>query len=170
MKPISSRQATSPVIAEILMIGIVMILAIVVLLMIFVPSFSFFEPEAPSTLQIMGVYHQNEYGYLNYDSRVILVNKGEDRYVNGELHATFYKNDVKVPCTIETMNGNEFISTHHYGVQTIGGSGCRGEFWNPNEKIAIDFSDFTFRPGDEIKMEIFRKPSNSLISRHSYTA
>lgn len=170
MKLISSRQAMSPVIAEILMIGIVMILAIIVLLLFKLPSFYFFEAEAPSSLQIMGVYHENEYGYLNYDSRVILVNKGVDKYENGELYAAFYRNGEMVPCKIETMNGNEFISTHHDGVQTLGGSGCRGDFWNPNEKIAIDFTDLTFRPGDEIKMEIFRKPSKNLISRHLYTA
>ena len=52
----------------------------------------------------------------------------------------------------------------------MGGTGCCGSFWNPNEKIALDFTDFTFRPGDVIKMEIFKKPSNNLISRHMYTA
>ena len=170
MTRISSERAVSPAVADILMVGIVMILAIFVLLLFHMPSFYFLEPEVPSDLQIKGVYHVNEYGYLNYDSRVIIVNNGIESYENGALYAEFYRNGEKLSCIIETMNGYDFISTHHYGIQTMGGSGCSGSNWNPHEKIALDFTDFTFRPGDIIKMDIFRHPSNELISRHLYTA
>jgi len=100
------------------MVGIVMILAILALLLFHMPSFYLFEHETPSILQIKGVYHVNEYGYLNYDSRVILVNSGVDSYENDVLYAAFYRNGEKLPCKIETMNGYDFISTHHYGVIT----------------------------------------------------
>jgi hypothetical protein len=167
---ISNNRAISPVVADILMVGIVMILAIFVLLLFHLPSFYYIEPEISSDLQIKGVYHVNEYGYLNYDSRVILINNGIEAHENGALYAEFYRNGEKVSCNIETMNGYDFISSHHYGVQTMGGTGCCGQFWNPNEKIALDFTDLTFRPGDIIKMDIFQRPSNKLISSHLYTA
>lgn len=152
------------------MVGIIMILAIFVLLLFHLPSFDFTRPDAPSILQIRGVYHVNEYGYLNYDSRVILVHEGDARYENRDLFAEFYRNGEKLSCCILTMNGCDFISTHHFGIQTMGGTGCSGSYWYPNEKIALDFTDFTFRPGDLIRMDIFQRPSNEIISSHAYTA
>jgi hypothetical protein len=68
------------------------------------------------------------------------------------------------------MNGYKFVSTHHFGVQTMGGLGCSGITWDPKEKITLDFSDNTFHPGDNLRVDIFMKQSGSLVSRDSYLA
>jgi hypothetical protein len=64
------------------------------------------------------------------------------------------------------MNGHDFISTSHTGIQWIGGSGSAGATWTPGEQICIDFSDGTFRPGDKVQMDIIDKISNITISRY----
>jgi len=163
-------KSVSPVLAEILMIAIILILAVLVLLLFHLPSFEFGTSKPPTFLQIKSVYHVNEYGYLNYDSRVILIHNGTESYENNNLFAVFYRNGEEVSCNIETMNGYDFISSPHYGVQTMGGTGCSGSCWSPHEKIALDFTDSTYHPGDLIKVEIFQRPLNKLISSHSYTA
>ena len=52
----------------------------------------------------------------------------------------------------------------------MGGLGCSGLYWDPKEKIAIDFSDNTFHSGDIIRVDIFRKESGELVSRYSKRA
>lgn len=153
------------------MVAIVILLAALVLLMIHIPDFnlSHLNPE-PSFIEIKSVRHVSESGAMNYDSKVTLYHNGTLSYPNDELYAVFYRNNEKIPCVIDTLNGFRFISSHHFGVQTIGGLGCQGQFWNPREKIAIDFSDGTFRPGDLITVEIFQRPKPVLISRSSRTA
>jgi len=69
---------------------------------------------------------------------------------------------------ISTMNGHDFISTSHTGIQWMGGSGCSGETWNPREQIAIDFSDGTFHPGDLIQIDVIDKITNTTISMHVF--
>jgi hypothetical protein len=165
-----SELAISPQIGVILIVAITMVLAAMVLLLFHLPSFDFLEQKEPSFLEIRNVYHQDEHGSLNYDSRVILFHNGTEILDNSRLWAEFYKNGAKLPVNIETMNGNEFISTHHLGVQTMGGLGCSGSTWTPGEKIALDFADGTFRPGDTIRADIFIKPGGTLISRYTFAA
>lgn len=163
-------EAVSPQIGTILLIAITVLLAALIFLMVHFPDFSDPISPVPSFLEISGVYHVDEHGILNYDSRVILLHNGTERLENAALRADFFRNGTKIPAVIETMNGNDFISTHHYGVQTMGGLGCSGPFWNPKEKIAIDFSDNTFHSGDTIRVDIFRKESGELVSRYSRRA
>ena len=107
-------------------------------------------------------------GHLNYDSRLLLLHTGTADYQNRNLAASIVKNGERVSCNILTMNGHDFISTSHHGVQWMGGSGCSGDTWSPHEQICIDFSDGTFHPGDLVQIDIIDKSSNIIISRHSF--
>ncbi len=154
------------------MVAIVLILAALVLLL--APglpewNLSIFTPE-PSFIEIKVIHHQSETGAMIYDSRVILYHNGTLMYANNDLYAVFYKNQQKLPCIVETLNGHLFIPTHHFGVQTLAGAGCQGTYWSPKEKIALDFSDGTFHPGDKVTVEIYQKPKCTLISRYSTMA
>ena len=124
----------------------------------------------PSFLEIKSIRHESESGPMNYDSRVTLYHNGTIKYKNRDLYAVFFRNQEQVPCSIGTLNGYDFISTHHYGVQTLAGAGCSGEWWSPYEKIAIDFTDGTFHPGDRITVEVYQNPGARIVSRHSRTA
>jgi flagellin-like protein len=160
-------RAVSQVLGVILLVAIVILLAALVFLMIHIPSFDLSGiGKAPSFIEILGVYHENE----NYDSRVILIHNGTGDLNNSRLWAEFYRNGTKIPAVIGTMNGHDFIATHHNGVQTMGGLGCSGLTWSPGEKIVIDFNDATFHPGDQVRVDIFIRPGNTLVSRYSATA
>jgi hypothetical protein len=153
-----------------LLIAITLILAALLLLLIHLPSFEIGTITAPSFLQIFRVYHTDESGHLNYDSRVILINNGTNSFENKDLKAEFFRNEIKIPAVVETMNGDLFISTHHFGIQTLGGLGCSGPTWLPKEKISIDFSDGTFHPGDRIRMDVVQKSAGKQVSSHTFTA
>lgn len=126
--------------------------------------------KTPSFLEIKNVYGTNDAGIANYDSRVLLYHHGTEKLENDLLTASFYRNDQKLNCRISTMNGHNFIPTVHIGIQTMGGSGCTGTWWEPGEQIMIDFTDGTFHPGDNIRFEVYQKPSGVLISSYSYIA
>jgi hypothetical protein len=160
--------ASSHTTAAILLIAITIILAALVLLMFRMPVFEWAKP--PSFLEIQKIYHVNEEGVLNYDSRVLLYHHGTGSLKNDDLKAVFYRNGETLPCRIMTLNGHNFISTVHIGVQTIGGMGCSGTSWDPREKIMIDFTDGTFHPGDLVRVDILGKPLGNLISSHTYPA
>lgn len=160
-------RAVSQVLGVILLVAIVILLAALFFLMIHIPSFDFpGMGKTPSFIEILGVYHENE----NYDSRVILIHNGTGDLNNSRLWAEFYRNGTKIPAVIETMNGYNFVGSHHDGVQTMGGLGCSGPTWCPGEKISIDFTDATFHPGDRVRVDIYTRPGNTLVSRYSATA
>jgi len=152
-----------------LMVALTLILAALVLAMLWLPPL-FIPGEVPAIFQITSVIHTSEQGVLNYDSRVVLLNTGTTNYPNKYLRAVFLKNGKQVNCRIQTLNGHDFISTAHIGVQTLGGTGCQGTFWEPGERIVLDFTDGTFHPGDFVSAEIYDIPTNLLISRHTYKA
>ncbi len=162
--------ATSGQIGVILLVAITILLALLILLMIQIPSFALnMEKEIPVIFAITGLENVDELtGQNNYDSRVLLLHTGREDYPNKNLKARFLKNGQPVLCTIATMNGHDFISTSHTGIQWMGGSGCSGETWSPGERICIDFSDGTFHPGDRVQMDIIDKGTNMTISRHIY--
>jgi hypothetical protein len=58
---------------------------------------------------------------------------------------------------ILTLNGHNFIPTHHYGVQTIGGGGSQGTQLVPRSSIRIDFADNTIFPGELVTVLIYQK-------------
>lgn len=162
------QKADSHNLAVILLVAITIILAAIVALLFHMPQFNF--EYAPSIFEITRVYHTDEHGALNYDSRVILLHNGTVRFENDSLNATFFRNGNILPCEISTFNGYNFVSTHHHGIQTMGGAGCSGTYWEPRAKIVIDFADNTFRPGDRIRVDVYSKISKRLISRNYYTA
>jgi hypothetical protein len=160
-----SEEGSSHTIAVILMVSITILLALLVYLMFQIPNMEIYK--TPSFLEIKKVYSMNEAGTLNYDSRVLLYHHGTERLENDRLTASFFRNGQKLDCRISTLNGHNFIPTVHIGIQTMGGSGCAGTWWDPGEQIMIDFTDGTFHPGDSIRFEVNKKPSGTLIS--SYT-
>jgi hypothetical protein len=164
------EDASSYPIGVILLVAITFLLALLVLLLIQIPSFTWnTEREIPVIFAITALENVDELtGHMNYDSRVLIRHLGKEDYQNKNLKAKFFKNEQPVTCTITTMNGHDFISTSHTGVQWMGGSGCSGITWSPGEQICIDFSDGTFRPGDNIQMDIIDKVTNMTISRHRY--
>jgi len=162
------RQAVSHNLSTILLVAITILLVAMLALLFHMPQFNYVY--TPSFIEINRVFHVDEQGRLNYDSRVVLFHNGTMRYENDNLNATFFRNGVQLPCVISTLNGYKFVSTHHLGVQTMGGMGCSGSFWEPHARIAFDFTDNTFRPGDTIRVDIYSKSTNRLISRFSCIA
>jgi len=162
--------ASSYPIGVILLVAITFLLALLVLLMLQIQPLAWnMETEIPVIFTITSIKSVDELtGHLNYDSRVLILHTGKTEVQNKNLKARFLKNGQSVSCTIATMNGHDFISTSHTGVQWMGGSGCSGATWSPGEQICIDFSDGTFHPGDRVQMDIIDKVTNVIISRHVY--
>lgn len=162
------QQAVSHTISIILLVAITILLVAMLALLVHMPQFDYVY--TPSFIEINRVFHVDEHGNLNYDSRIVLLHNGTTRYENDDLNATFFRNGIQLPCVISTLNGYKFVSTHHHGVQTMGGMGCTGLFWEPHARIAFDFTDKTFRPGDTIRVDIYSRTTNRLISRNSCIA
>jgi len=164
------ESANSHMMGIILMTILAIILAALVAAMLFnLLSFQYSVTPIPAIFVITNVIHIDDYtGKLNYDSRLIVTHKGTISYDNSNLKATVYRNGKPLNGVIETLNGNEFINTVHYGVQWIGYAGCSGATWAPGEMSAIDLNDGTFHPGDTAQIDIIDKSTNQVISRHSY--
>ncbi len=163
-----AEEGSSHSIAVILMVSITILLALLVYLIFQIPNMEMYKP--PSFLEIKKVYCMNEAGIMNYDSRVLLYHHGSEPLENDLLTASFFRNGQKLGCRISTLNGHNFIPTVHIGIQTMGGSGCTGTWWEPGEQIMIDFTDGTFHPGDNIRFEVNKKPSGVLISSYNHIA
>jgi len=171
----SSEQASSEIYSTLLMVIITVILA--AMLMIWcLPLLSFWPPgsseEVPTIFEITGIYHHenNKPTKINLDSRIILKNSGDEKYENDLLKAEIYCNKIKIPCSVDTFNGYEFIRSHHFGVQTLSGIGCEGKYWRPYEKLCLDLTDKTIRPGDLVRVDIIYKPTDKVISSDNYRA
>ena len=168
----ASESGVSETHGVLILVGVTVILAVLVLLMLLamIPSWSWAEPAQPPII-ITAVSHNNAItGKMTCASRVTLLNNGSTVYENDCLKAVFYVNGQKVYYTVQTLNGYLFIQSHHYGVKTIGGAGCRTEYWNPGERIDIDLTDRTFYPGDEVCVEIIDKRDGKVISKDAVRA
>lgn len=164
-------RAESHTIANILIVLITMILAALVLLLFHLPPLHWEITLLPAIFTITNIFHTDEItGDLNYDSRLIVLHTGTVGYNNANLKANLLKNGQPVSCVIETMNGNDFISTAHFGVQWMGGAGCSGATWEPGEMTVIDFTDGTFQPGDMVQIDIVDNSTNQILSRHAFRA
>jgi hypothetical protein len=158
--------ASSHPIATMLMILLVVLLAAIVLAMVMLmPVIAWEDKGVPSIFKILSVTHDADYASI-----VVLQHTGITPYQNDQLNAKFYKNGEPVSCNIVTFHGDFFVSTHHYGVENMGGSGCSGSTWLPNEKVSLNFSDKTFHPGDLVMAEIYDTTTDLIISRHSFRA
>ncbi|WP_246589278.1 hypothetical protein [Methanofollis formosanus] len=153
-------------------------------------SLDIFPEEEPCIFEIEKVTHVNKEGEYKFASRVTLwynttppqpvidgmyhlrkicgqEQKEPDRkkpYRTDDLWAQFYRNGEPVATRLSTLYGYTFIPSHHYGIQTINGR----EMWDPNGRITVDFTDGTFRPGDTVRVEIYSKSEERLISADSY--
>jgi hypothetical protein len=162
--------ASSYPIGVILLVAITFLLGILVLLMVQIQPFTWnTDKDIPVIFTITAIESVDEItGHLNYDSRLTLLHTGNADYQNRNLKIKFLKNGQPLACAIPTLNGHDFISTSHNGIQWMGGSGCSGTLWSPGERICIDFSDGTFRRGDRVQMDVIDKVANVTISRHEY--
>lgn len=163
--------ATSPVTGLILNIGITIILAALVLLLFQMPNFALQDAAVPEIFKIDSIRHVDEYGQLNYDSRMVLIHTGSVDYQNRNLMGKILKNAVPLNFGIATLNGYDYINyAHTQGVHIMGGQGCSGDLWTPGEMIYIEFSHGTFHPGESVTFEVFDNTTNHIISRHTYRA
>ena len=154
-------------------VGTILMVALTILLvaLLFFGLFPNLFDTTPSLIQITGVRHyDDETGRLNYDSRVILIYKGEKRLDNTGLRAVFYRNEQQVPAVIGTMNGDQFIHSNHFGVQTISGEGCKDSGWCFNQMMSIDLNDRTFYPNDMVRIDVIEKAGGRIISRSRFRA
>jgi hypothetical protein len=125
----------------------------------------------PAIFNITTIRHENDFGVVTYDSRMIIKNTGHVSYPNRNLFAKVYRNGVLLHIRIGTLNGHDYIAyANTAGVQTMGGDGCSGDNWEPDETTFIDFNDRTFHPGDSVQLEVFDNTTKQIISRHSYSA
>lgn len=158
--------------ATILLVLITLVLAALLWASISLPDLNcVFVEDVPGMIEIIGVYHDDEITHApSLDSMVVLRHSGSDAIENDDIYARVYRDYTPVSCNIETFNGYIFVGTNHYGVQWMGGSGCSSEYWYPAEKIAIDFSDGTFHPGNLVRIDIISKETGKVISSDSYYA
>ncbi|MBN1194368.1 MAG: hypothetical protein JXA08_03320 [Methanomicrobiaceae archaeon] len=168
----AGERASSQVTATILLVGLTIVLALLVLLFFKLPALSWGSPAPPAVFVVcfIGHYDETHPTHLNYDSRIVLEHRGTTDVENSMLSAEIYANDALLPCRIETMNGHDFISTPHYGVQRMWGSGCSSLVWRPGEKTGVDLADGSIHPGDTIRVDILQNPTGVVISRHSCIA
>ncbi len=150
------------------MVTITILLALLAYLMFQIPHMEIYKP--PSFLEIKKVYSTNEAGTMNYDSRVSSIIMVQSNWRMTVLRLHFLEITRNWIAVSGTMNGHNFIPTVHIGIQTMGGSGCTGTWWEPGEQIMIDFTDGTFHPGDTIRFEVYQKPSGALISSYTHIA
>ncbi len=150
------------------MVAITIVFAILVLIMLLgmIPSWSWAGPELPPIV-ITEVVH-TDVG-ANRASRVFLLNNGSTTYENDCLQAIFYRDEWRI-CTIPTLNGHLFISSHHYGTQHLKGEGCCSPYWNPGEELEVNLSDGTLSPGVMVTVEIIDKRTWKVISKHTVQA
>lgn len=153
----------SPVLGHVLIIGLVIILGAILLLAYLGMLNGFFSSFAlaPSPIQITSVLHTTPQGAMKLASRVFVKNTNTVEYKNGDLMAVFLRNGEELFAEIHTLHGEGFIPTQHYGVSTIGGSGCRGDYFSPGEMIEINLKNGYYAPGDEVELRIYQRSSDT---------
>ena len=154
--------AASSVHGVISMVAVVVILAAMVFLLI-MGMLSFLDSSdslAPPLIQITLVDHTKQ-GKMNLASRVTIQNMDSIEYPNKDLQAEFRCNGKELLADIFTLHGTDFIPTHHFGVSTMGGAGCSGDYFSPGEKILIDLTNGYYHPGDTVELRIYQRSSDS---------
>ena len=184
--------AVSPSIATVLLVLLtVLIAAILLLLCMGMINFSMdtYEP-VPEIIAIQEIHHENEQKEITLAGRLYLVHKGReekpvverkngrfsyvvkeyDPIILSDHSAVIYVNGVKQPIIIRTLQGSEFIPTHHYGVETLGGTGVRGYEWMAGEWAWLDLKNQIITENAEVTLEIIRNSDKKVISRSTKTA
>jgi hypothetical protein len=158
--------ADSPVISSILMIAILLILFIL-LLLAFLSLFGGLNGSgalAPPLIKVTDVYHNTTGGTYNFASRVVIENTCTTEYSNQDLMAVFFCNDEELYAVINTLHGEDFIPSHHFGVSTIGGSGCRGQYFSSGEKILVDLKNGYYEPGSLVELRIYQRSTDTRVA------
>lgn len=163
-----SGEAVSQVQGVLLLVVITIILAVLLFLMLHIPLWQGGSPEEPP--EIFAITQLNHYceknsARLNYDSRMTIINNGVATYVNDDLRAEIFVNDRFSGALIYSMNAHQFIPTYHIGVERMEGTGSTGYYWYPGSRIFLDLTDGTFRPGDRVRLDIYHKDHDRIISR-----
>ena len=155
--PSHRDSSVSDVHGTILLVAIVILLLLVLLayLMGFPLMKSGCECNPPPLIKITmidnGITSQGK-----YKSIIAIQNTGPDPLPNDDLSLELLINGEKTRY-ISTLNGHNFIPTHHYGVQTIGGTGTHNQHMVPNSIISINFADNTIFPGELVTVRIYQK-------------
>jgi len=164
---IHRERAVSQVEGTLILVAITVILALLLFLLLPVHFPEFTLPEEPPAIFV--ITQISSYP-ADFESRIYLRNDGDKAYPNGQLRADIYLDGERLPCVITTLHTYDFISTHHYGVQTLKGPGGRDATWEPRETLRIDLTDGTIQPGDVVRVDILMREDNSVISRDAATA
>ncbi len=161
-----NESATSQTTAHLLLVAITVILAILLFLMLHIPDFDWTYTEPPVIFKIESIKSSAPI----FESQIFLRNIVKKDYKNKDLSAKIYCNDKLLPCTILTLHTHDFISTAHYGIQNLQGTGGTDETWNYNQLLRMDLSNGCIHPGDIIKVEIIQTSTDTVISRDSRKA
>lgn len=153
--------------ATLLMVGITVLLATMILLLFHLPDLGTHPPPPPVFVIANIIHTDDQTGALDYDSRLVIRHNGTRNYRNANLSANIYRNGGDWNCHIETLNGAKFIPTHHFKIETIGGSGCSGDLFTPGEQLVINLKDGVFHPGDTARFDVIDIPSDRVISTHT---
>lgn len=155
----------SPVLSEVMILGLVLILGLIILAYLLGLISGLFPDGmlAPPIIKITAVLHTSASGTMNLAIRVFIENTGAVEYKNRDLIAVFLRNGEEIYAEISTLHGEGFIPTQHFGVATMGGAGCRGEFFSPGEKIEINLNNGRYRPGDRVEVRIYQKSSDQSL-------
>ena len=172
MVPRRPTRAISPVIATMLLVGMTVVLSALVYMMVagLPAAIPFDAANELQYIEITAVYHQDDDlpHAMNYDSRVLLTHKGTRELMNNDLRALVFRNGAQMSCRIDTMNGVKIQGTPHTGLQKISGPGCQGQTWAPGETLTLDLNNGTLHPGDELRIDIFSRSRNMVISSDSF--
>lgn len=164
---------TSGSLATLLMVAVTFVLALIVLLMCLsfsIPEFSIQEPGRIFVIEKIS-HIDDRFPYLNnYDSRIVLVHRGSKDYPNDDLAMQIYNNGVRLDCNIEILDNHRFIATHHWHVEKLSGAGTRDGSWLPREYLSVDLENGLIHPGDEVRVDVIRKSTSTVISRDTATA
>ena len=164
---IHRERAVSQVEATLILVAITVILALLLFLLLPVHFPEFTLPKEPQAIFAITHISSDPPDYL---SRIYLRNDGDKAFFNAPLCADIYLDEKRLPCVITTLHTYDFISTHHYGVQTLKGPGGQDDTWEPGETLRIDLSDGTIHPGDMVRVDILVADNRSVISRDTATA
>lgn len=162
-----SREAVSQVQGVLLLVVITIILAVLLFLMLHIPLWERgSSDEPPEIFAITQLNHHCEKnGGLNYDSRMTITHTGTTVIKNDDLRAGIFVNGQDSGALISSMNAHIFIATYHIGVERMEGPGSTGYYWYPGNQIFLDLTDGTIRPGDSVRLDVYHKEYNRLISR-----
>lgn len=166
----SADTAESPVVSTILLIAVTVALCAAVL--VFCLGFfggAFDEEQVPEILKITDVSHYSE-GHLTYAGKVSLINAGDAALESKKYGAYLYVNGGDPKAVIETLYAHDFIPSHHRSVKLIGGLGPSGLKWDIGETGYFDFSDQLIKPGDIVRIDVFERDSEKVVSRSEYKA